>query len=72
MKKIKTETSKNKKPNEQNRFAIDGLLKIRTELRNWYGSLSVKELVSNRTLVAEIENLERILSGMWCDCYGNQ
>ncbi|MFN8846612.1 MAG: hypothetical protein ACK5V3_15785 [Bdellovibrionales bacterium] len=37
--------------------------KIKTELRNWYGNLSVKELVYNKVLVAEIEKLERLLAG---------
>lgn len=36
--------------------------KIRDEIRNWYGTLSVKELVSNHSLVAEIERLERLLA----------
>lgn len=35
--------------------------KIKTEIRNWYGGLSVRELVTNSTLVAEIEKLERLL-----------
>ena len=37
--------------------------KIKTEIRNWYGNLSVKELVYNKALIAEIENLERLLAG---------
>lgn len=37
--------------------------KIKTEIRNWYGNLSVKELVYNKVLVAEIEKLERLLAG---------
>jgi hypothetical protein len=37
--------------------------KIKTEIRSWYGSLSVKELVYNKGLVAEIEKLERLLAG---------
>ncbi len=36
--------------------------KIRDEIRNWYGSLSVKELVSNRLLTEEIERLEKLLA----------
>ncbi|OYZ11977.1 MAG: hypothetical protein B7Y39_18980 [Bdellovibrio sp. 28-41-41] len=39
------------------------LEKIRNEFRNWYGNLSVKELVYNRALIAEIEKLERLLAG---------
>lgn len=38
------------------------LANIRRELRKWYGSISVKELVSNRELVLEIEVLERMLA----------
>lgn len=37
--------------------------KIKTEIRNWYGNISVKELVYNKVLVAEIEKLERLLAG---------
>ncbi len=36
--------------------------KIKEEIRTWYGSLSVKELMCNRPLVAEIEKLERLLA----------
>lgn len=39
------------------------LERIKTEIRNWYGNLSVKELVYNKVLVAEIEKLERLLAG---------
>lgn len=37
--------------------------RIKIEIRNWYGNLSVKELVYNKVLVAEIEKLERLLAG---------
>jgi hypothetical protein len=37
--------------------------RIKTEIRNWYGNLSVKELVYNKVLVAEIEKLEHLLAG---------
>jgi hypothetical protein len=37
--------------------------RIKTEIRNWYGNLSVKELAYNKTLIAEIEKLERLLAG---------
>jgi hypothetical protein len=37
--------------------------RLKTVFRKWYGSLSVRELVSNKTLVAEIEAFERLLSG---------
>ena len=37
--------------------------KIKTEIRNWYGNLSVKELAYNKALIAEIEKLERLLAG---------
>lgn len=37
--------------------------RIRAALRRWYATVSVKELVVNRALVAEIEAFERLLSG---------
>lgn len=37
--------------------------RIREALRRWYATVSVKELVVNRALVAEIEAFERLLSG---------
>lgn len=37
--------------------------RIKPEIRNWYGNLSVKELVYNKALIAEIEKLERLLAG---------
>ena len=37
--------------------------RIKTEIRNWYGNLSVKELAYNKALIAEIEKLERLLAG---------
>lgn len=37
--------------------------KIKEALRKWYGTLSVKEIVANRDLIAEIESFERMLSG---------
>lgn len=37
--------------------------RIITEIRNWYGNLSVKELAYNKALIAEIEKLERLLAG---------
>ena len=36
--------------------------KIKTELRNWYGSLSIKELIQNKSLIIEIEKLEQLLA----------
>lgn len=39
------------------------LKRIREALRRWYATVSVKELAVNRALVAEIEGLERLLSG---------
>ncbi len=38
------------------------LAAIKRELRKWYGLISVKELISNRDLVLEIEVLERMLA----------
>lgn len=41
-----------------------GLLdKIKEALRKWYGTLSVKEIIANRELIAEIESFERMLNG---------
>ena len=37
--------------------------RIKMELRNWYGNLSVKELACNTSLVAEIEKIEKLLAG---------
>jgi hypothetical protein len=37
--------------------------KIKEALRKWYGTLSVKEIIANRELIAEIESFERMLSG---------
>lgn len=37
--------------------------KIKEALRQWYATVSVRELAVNRALVAEIEALERMLSG---------
>ncbi|MBX3032897.1 MAG: hypothetical protein KF865_03165 [Bdellovibrionaceae bacterium] len=47
--------------NEEN-SANQLLNKIRDALRKWYGTLSVKEIISNRVLIVEIEALERMLS----------
>jgi hypothetical protein len=60
MKKTNKEQKQN--INEQN-LPESALQKIKTELRNWYGSLSVRELVTNKILVKEIETLEHLLSG---------
>ncbi|MGE0525745.1 MAG: hypothetical protein AB7G93_01125 [Bdellovibrionales bacterium] len=40
----------------------DLLNRIKEAVRKWYGTLSVKELVVNKALVAEIEAFERLLS----------
>lgn len=37
--------------------------KVKEALRQWYATVSVRELTLNRALVAEIEALERMLSG---------
>lgn len=55
------------KQNENLKYAAtpepNAIERIKTEIRNWYGNLSVKELVYNKVLVAEIEKLERLLAG---------
>ena len=37
--------------------------RIRTIFREWCASLSIDEIVSNKDLIAEIEKMERLLSG---------
>ena len=61
---MKFRNFKNKEKNMQDMSIKTALLeKIKTEIRNWYGNLSVKELVYNKVLIAEIEKLERLLAG---------
>ncbi len=53
---------KNNEGTNDKEFLPGGAIqKIKTEIRNWYGGLSVRELVTNSALVAEIEKLERLL-----------
>lgn len=47
---------------EEKNSTKDLLDRIKDALRKWYGTLSVKEIISNRALVAEIEAFERMLS----------
>jgi hypothetical protein len=54
---------KNKKNEEQKILAGSVIQKIREEIRNWYGNLSIRELTQNKVLIAEIEKLERLLAG---------
>ena len=54
---------KNKKHEEQKILAGSVVQKIREEIRNWYGNLSIRELTQNKVLIAEIEKLERLLAG---------
>ncbi len=56
-------TKQNKKLEYLETPGPSAIEKIKTEIRNWYGNLSVKELVYNKVLVAEIEKLERLLAG---------
>ncbi len=51
----------NKSKNDKELLPGGAIQKIKTEIRNWYGGLSVRELVTNSALVAEIEKLERLL-----------
>jgi hypothetical protein len=37
--------------------------RLKEIFRRWYGSLSIREIVSNRKLIAEIESFERLLTG---------
>lgn len=54
---------RSKKSDAQERGPLCPLQKIKTELRSWYGSLSVKEIITNKKLTSEIENLEQFLVG---------
>lgn len=56
-------TKQNKKLEYEATPGPSAIERIKTEIRNWYGNLSVKELVYNKVLVAEIEKLERLLAG---------
>ena len=38
------------------------LCKVKEAIRNWYGSLSIEELIRNQDLVIEIKELEELLS----------
>lgn len=53
---------KNKKQGEQKPLTGGVVQKIKEEIRNWYGSLSVRELTQNRALIVEIERLESLLA----------
>lgn len=53
---------KNKISNNQKMKPSSTLQTLRSEIREWYGSLSVQELTVNKALVEQIEKLERLLS----------
>lgn len=36
--------------------------RFKLEFRKWYGSLSIKEIIENKQLIAEVEAFERLLS----------
>ena len=40
------------------------LIQLREMFRDWYGTLSVEELVENQKLIRRIERLEQMLSKM--------
>lgn len=42
--------------------ALDILNQLKNEVRQWYGSLSIRELTMNKSLILEIEKMERLLS----------
>ncbi|MBX3040531.1 MAG: hypothetical protein KF789_07495 [Bdellovibrionaceae bacterium] len=48
--------------NIEEKSTKDLIERIKEALRNWYGTLSVKEIISNPILVAEIAALEKMLS----------
>ena len=58
--------SKAKKVTAKKEKIDNAVERLRQEFRKWYGTISVAELTSNRMLVFEIEELERMLaqSGM--------
>jgi hypothetical protein len=37
------------------------LVRLKDIFRGWYGSLSVKEIITNKRLISEIEAFERLL-----------
>lgn len=57
------EKFKNKNMDEQKKPLTGRVIqKIKEEIRNWYGSLSIRELTQNKALIAEIERLESLLA----------
>ena len=38
------------------------LVRLKDIFRQWYGSLSVKEIITNQKLISEIEAFERLLT----------
>ncbi|MBX9768890.1 MAG: hypothetical protein K2X47_16575 [Bdellovibrionales bacterium] len=46
----------------ENSTEVKLLARLKEIFRQWYGSLSVKEIISNQTLIAEIEAFERLLT----------
>ena len=56
------EKFKSKNLDEQKQLAGGVVQKIKEEIRNWYGSLSIRELTQNKALIAEIERLESLLA----------
>lgn len=57
------EKFKNKNMDEQKKPLTGSVIqKIKEEIRNWYGSLSIRELTQNKALIAEIERLESLLA----------
>lgn len=40
---------------------VDSLDRVKDELRKWYGLLSMKELVTNKALIQELETLEKMI-----------
>lgn len=53
---------KNKSQDEHKPLTVGVVQKIKEEIRNWYGSLSIRELTQNKALIVEIERLESLLA----------
>lgn len=54
---MKTETDLSK-----SQSFVEKMESLKEAIRNWYGSISIEELVSNRMLIKEIEELKVLLA----------
>lgn len=49
-------------PKVSNTSTASSLDRVKEELRKWYGMLSLKEIVTNKALIQELEALEKMLT----------